>query len=355
MDKEGVWSAEARKHQEQIGALVSRVAEVIAVIPSISSDDEGKSEGAIASLLDVISVLSRMARSGSQWEKLAFREHESSRLLKKFKRVAKQQQEVIELHEANLKEAEQARLQRSESERRNPTSDTATNTDCTHSNILKMEKDNSLLRETLLALREKETKLSQLEERLRGSLVENRKLRLVIKRAQGVIEAQTGLLANYAEAKKREKASKVSTPSRENTPIRLGFSERPKLAGNSPSEVQENAEPLVRSFPSNVGSDEHEVDEDYWSKSAHFDHREKGIDITREEENEDEDEENEEEDEDEVEEDEEEEEERISEERISGEINLGESFDLIQMHYSPNSPNSNLLSNALSHHVWTRS
>ena len=43
MDKEGVWSTEARKHQEQIGALVSRVAEVIAVIPSISSDDEGKS------------------------------------------------------------------------------------------------------------------------------------------------------------------------------------------------------------------------------------------------------------------------------------------------------------------------
>jgi len=340
--REGVWSAEVRKHQEQIGVLVSRVAEVIAVIPSISSDDEGKSEGAIASLLDVISVLSRMARSGSQWEKLASREHETSRLLKKFKRVAKQQQEVIELHEATLKETEQARLQRSEFDRRNPTNETATNTDCTYSNILKMEKDNSCLRETLLALGEKETKLSQLEERLRGSFVENRKLRLVIKRAQGVIEAQRGLLGNYAEAKKREKTSKVGTPSRENTPIRR-FSSRPKLAGNSPSEAQEIAEQVVRSFPSYVGSGEPEVEEDHWSKSTCFDGREKGIDIT-----EDEDEEGDEEEE--VEGEEEEEEEEEEEGRISGEINLGESFDLIQMHYSPNS-----VSNALSHHVWTRS
>ena len=210
-------------HQEQISTLVARVAEVIAVV-STSNSSNVKTEAVVASLLEIISGLTKLARTVSHLEGHVEREQEATRLLKKFKKVAKQQQELIELHEASIKDAEIARfqhlqqVQQLQQELRSApvTASTQVNTDLTIALIANMEGSSSMMVSTLKDLKERNSQCSQLDEQLRSSVAENRKLRIVVKRAQGVIEAQRVLLDSMADARKRGGA-----PSREHTPVRI--------------------------------------------------------------------------------------------------------------------------------------
>ena len=219
---------------DPVGALVARVAEVIAILPSITNGTDRKGDAVIETLLSVISGLSKVARNHAHLEKLAAREQEASRLLSKFKKVARQQQEVIELHEAKLKDSATAQLQVEEQLQQLrlqqlappppapvPVSrDAQINTEVTHFAIAQMEHDCSLLTATLEALREKSAKCERLDEALRINVAQNRKLRIVVKRAQGVIEAQKVLLDGMDEYRRRAKSR---TPSRESTPVREKF------------------------------------------------------------------------------------------------------------------------------------
>lgn len=212
------------QHQEQISTLVSRVAEVIAVV-STSNSRNVKTESVVASLLEIISGLTKLARTVSHLEGHVEREQEATRLLKKFKKVAKQQQVVIELHEASLKDAEIAhfqhlqQVQQLQRELRPApvTASTQVNTDLTIALIADMEGSSSRMVSTLRDLKEKDSQCDQLDEQVRSSVAMNRKLRIVVKRAQGVIEAQRVLLDSMADARKRG----GGTPSRENTPVRI--------------------------------------------------------------------------------------------------------------------------------------
>ena len=236
-----------------VGTLVTQVAEVIAALPSISGGGgEDRSEAIVGTLLGVISGLSKVARDHAQLERAAAREQEAVRLLNKFKKVAKQQQEVIEMHDSKLKEAEENALIRHPSP---PppvpapmTTYASVNTDLTQAYILQMERDCDLQKTTLEALREKSSRCNWLEEQLRSSVAQTRKLRLVVKRAQGVIEAQKTMLDGMEETLRKQKSR---TPSRENTPSRASAVVR-ALSGA----------PGVPTFPTMPSRPTPEVDDD---------------------------------------------------------------------------------------------
>lgn len=272
------------------GQLINALAEAIARL-SLGSSSGGDGEAAAAvveSLVGVIAGLSRLAReTSSAVYQSTVREQEAQSMLAKFKKIAKQQKELIGLHEAQRREEAEMRLaaQPPPSPPPIPTMDTGTSTDLSGALLAQQLEDGIRLRATLVQLDEKEALCAQLEEKLLGRVVENRRLKIVVKHAQEVIESQKVLLDEMREARKRRDfLSKSRTPSRENTPTtqmrraeKLENSEPPSSAftpstisfpyvGEDPFKEEEEA--------NHEKEDEEEEEEGEWEEVEERSHRE---------------------------------------------------------------------------------
>jgi len=228
------------------GQLINALAEAIARL-SLGSSSGGDGEAATAvveSLVGVIAGLSRLAReTSSAVYQSTVREQEAHSMLAKFKKIAKQQKELIDLHEAQRKEEAEMRVAAQPPPSPPPitTMETGTSTDLSGVLLAQQLEDGIRLRATLVQLDEKEALCAQLEEKLLGRVVENRRLKIVVKHAQEVIESQKVLLDEMREARKRRDfLSKSRTPSRENTPttqMRRAENSEPPSSAFTPSTI----------------------------------------------------------------------------------------------------------------------
>ena len=275
------------------GQLINALAEAIARL-SLGSSSGGDGDAAAAvveSLVGVIAGLSKLAReTSSAVYQSTVREQEAQSMLAKFKKIAKQQKELIDLHEAQRREEAEMRL--APSPPPIPTMDTGTSTDLSGALLAQQLEDGIRLRATLVQLDEKEALCAQLEEKLLGRVVENRRLKIVVKHAQEVIESQKVLLDEMREARKRRDfLSKSRTPSRENTPTtqmrraeKLENSEPPSSAftpstisfpyvGEDPFKEEEEANHEKEDDEEDEDEDEEE-EEGEWEEVEERSHRE---------------------------------------------------------------------------------
>lgn len=219
------------------GQLINVLAEAIARLSLCNNSGEGDVAAAVVeSLVGVIAGLSRLAReTSSAIHQSNTREHDALSMLAKFKKIAKQQKELIDLHEAKRREEAENHLAVQPPPPPPPitTMDTGTSTDLTGELIAQQIEDGIRLRATMVKLDEKEAVCAQLEEKLMGRVVENRRLKIVVKHAQEVIESQKVLLDEMRDARKRGFLSKSHTPSRENTTAEKLRKSEPLLSASS--------------------------------------------------------------------------------------------------------------------------
>ena len=245
------------------GQLINVLAEAIARLSHCDNSGEGDVAAAVVeSLVGVIAGLSRLARETSSAVRQSnTREHDALSMLAKFKKIAKQQKDLIDLHEAKRREEAEKHLAIQPPPPPPPitTMDTGTSTDLTGGLIAQQIEDGIRLRATMVKLDEKEAVCAQLEEKLMGRVVENRRLKIVVKHAQEVIESQKVLLDEMRDARKRGFLSKSHTPSRENTAEKLKKSE-PLLSASSST-------PSTIFFPY-VGVEEEET-KGKWEEAEH--------------------------------------------------------------------------------------
>jgi hypothetical protein len=206
-----------------------------------NGNGNGEAEVVVESLVGVIAGISRIARDTSTAvQQSTSREQEALKMLDKFKSIAKQQKDLIDLHEAQRREEAETRI----AVQPPPpisTAEAGSGTELSGHLIEKLIEDEAKLRVTLDRLDEKEILCAQLEEKLLSKVVENRKLKLVVKHAQGVIEAQKVLLDDMRDARKSRGYifGRSRTPSRENTPIHSFALRSPPKSGKVQAEKAE--------------------------------------------------------------------------------------------------------------------
>lgn len=210
-----------------IAHCVSRIASVLSLLTELSGGggSESKLDEATDSLVHVISRLTRFSReTNAQLHQLREREEEASRLLTKFKKVARHQKDVIDTLEALESERREAAVSRPELALPQaapvPTvvsqTNSSSNTDLTHTEVGKMEYDAGQLQRQSALLCERDAQLAAMAKQLHKRDEECGRLRIMLRRAEGVIEAQRGLVDELEEAARKNRAgrSRVSTPSR---------------------------------------------------------------------------------------------------------------------------------------------
>lgn len=212
--------------------LITRIAEVISILPSLSNTnkDGSRVDAVIESLLSVISGLSKMTRDTNlQFQRFASREQDAVRLLSKFKKIAKQQKDIIELREAAHQEALLAQQLQPPSPPPPPppppkptTHDASISTTLSGTELDRIERENAARPMDAEKLEEKEDACHHLTEQVRVLTAENKKLRLVVQRSQEVIDAQQ-VLMDRMEAKRKDRISAAVSGgpalSRESTPV----------------------------------------------------------------------------------------------------------------------------------------
>ena len=235
-------------HEDRCAECLTHIAGVLSELsrgaPVTSGDI--KLDAITDRLVAVISILSKISReASSQVNKLREtekREHEAMRVLGKFKKVARQQKNLIEALEAERREIPPLPLAPTCSAR-------STNTDIAQCDMLRMSEDVRMLQRQLVLLSERDLQLAALTKDLKRREEENGRLRIILKRAEGVIEAQHVLVDELeAEARRNRPGPRsllstpAGTPSRDITITSRNTYPHDASTANSSSFISETAE-----------------------------------------------------------------------------------------------------------------